>query len=331
MKAIRPKRATIVGIFIFVALAILVVLVFTLGGQKKTFVKVVTVKTIFDDVSGLQTGNNVWLSGVKIGTIKRMTFTNNAMVEVDMNIDDRVAPLIHKDAKAKVSSNGLMGNKIVVIFGGTNAAPVVHNNDYLLPEKPISTEDMLATLQANNKNLLTITSNFSDISKNLSAGQGLLGQLLHNDTMARTLRRTLLTLQSTVSTFKTTAMQSQQVASNLSDFTAKLNKEGTLLNDLVTDTIMINNLRGTISQLREVSYTASQITANMNNATEQLNNKNNAAGMLLNDQEVAARLKNTIINLEAASKNLNEDMLAVQHNFFLRGYFKNHKTNEHEE
>jgi phospholipid/cholesterol/gamma-HCH transport system substrate-binding protein len=323
MKAIKSKRATIVGIFIFLALAILVIAVFTLGGQKKTFVKVITVKAIFDDVSGLQNGNNVWLSGVKIGTIKKMTFTSDALVEVDMNIDERIARLIHKDAKAKVSSNGLMGNKIVVIFGGTRSFPVVRDKDFLLPEKPVSTEDMLATLQANNKNLLAITSNFSDISKKIAEGQGTIGQLLHNDTIARDLRRTLLALQSTVLSFKATAAQSQEVMKNLSNFTAQLNKEGTLINDLVTDTIMFNNLRGTITQLREVSYTASEITNNIKNASEQLNNRNNAAGALLNDDELAVRLKSTIINLEAASKNLNEDLLALQHNFFLRGYFKN--------
>jgi phospholipid/cholesterol/gamma-HCH transport system substrate-binding protein len=48
--------------------------VFSLGSQKKTFVKGFTVNTIFDDVSGLQRGNNVWLSGVKIGSVKKMTF-----------------------------------------------------------------------------------------------------------------------------------------------------------------------------------------------------------------------------------------------------------------
>jgi phospholipid/cholesterol/gamma-HCH transport system substrate-binding protein len=240
-----------------------------------------------------------------------------------MNIDERVAPLRHKDAKAKVSSNGLMGNKIVVIFGGTRSSPVVHDNDFLLPEKPVSTEDMLATLQANNKNLLVITSNFSDISKKLSAGQGTLGQLLNNDTIARYIRHTLHTLESAVSNFQTTASQSQKVMNNLADFTAQLNKKGTLINDLVTDTVMVNNLRGTVTQLREVSYTASQITDDIKSASDQLNNKNSAAGALLNDEEVATRLKNTIANLEAASKNLNEDLLALQHNFFLRGYFKN--------
>ena len=112
---------------------------------------------------------------------------------------------------------------------------------------------------------------------------------------------------------------------NLSDFTANLNKQGTLMNDLATDTIVFNNLRGTVTQLREVSYTTSQITNDLQNATTQLNKKDNAVGALLNDQELAVRLKNTITTLEAASKNLNEDLIAVQHNFFLKGYFKKKK------
>src|SRR5689334_9412914 len=120
MKAIKNRRAIIVGLFIFLGLVILIVTILTLGGQKKTFVRAIPIKAVFDDVSGLQIGNNVWLSGVKIGTIKRLNFTPNSEVEVTMNIDNRIAYLIHKDSKAKISSNGLMGNKIVVIFGGSS-------------------------------------------------------------------------------------------------------------------------------------------------------------------------------------------------------------------
>jgi phospholipid/cholesterol/gamma-HCH transport system substrate-binding protein len=111
---------------------------------------------------------------------------------------------------------------------------------------------------------------------------------------------------------------------NLTDFTTKLNKEGTLINDLVSDTIVFNNLRGTITQLREISYTASEITENFKNTTDKLNQKNNAAGALLNDEELAQRLNTITTNLEAASKHLNEDLIAIQHNFFLKGYFKHH-------
>ncbi len=61
------------------------------------------------------------------------------------------------------------------------------------------------------------------------------------------------------------------------------------------------------------------------NATARLNKKNNAVGDLLNDEELAVRLKSTITNLDSASKNLNEDLIAMQHNFLLRGYFRKKK------
>jgi len=325
MKVVKNKRAIIVGIFIFLGLVILIVTVFTLGGQKKTFAKAIQVRAVFEDVSGLQRGNNVWLAGVKIGTINKLAFIRDVGVEVTMNIDDRVAPFIHKNCKAKVSSNGLMGNKIVVIYGGTKNSPAIQKSDMLMSEKPISTEDMLAVLQVNNKNLLDITTNFKDISKKIADGEGTIGKLLHDTTISEDLHSSIITLRSTVSSFKSTALQSQKVMENLSDFTANLNKQGTLMNDLATDTIVFNSLRGTVTQLREVSYTTSQITNDLQNVTTQLNKKDNAVGALLNDQELAVRLKNTITTLEAASKNLNEDLIAVQHNFFLKGYFKKKK------
>ena len=68
MRSTKNSRAFIVGIFIFLGLAIFVLTVLTLGGQQKTFQKSITVKAVFDDINGLQKGNNIWFSGVKIGT-----------------------------------------------------------------------------------------------------------------------------------------------------------------------------------------------------------------------------------------------------------------------
>jgi phospholipid/cholesterol/gamma-HCH transport system substrate-binding protein len=56
-------------------LVIFVLGVFTLGSQKKSFVKSFTVDVIFNDIQGLKAGNNVWFSGVKIGTIKKIQFS----------------------------------------------------------------------------------------------------------------------------------------------------------------------------------------------------------------------------------------------------------------
>ena len=125
MSTIKNNRPAIVGIFILIGLAILVVTIFTLGGQKKTFVKSFTIHAVFNDVGGLLKGGNVWFSGVKIGTVKKISFHGSAQVEVTMSIEDEAQPHIYKDAMAKIGSDGLIGNKIVVIYGGDSTLPHV--------------------------------------------------------------------------------------------------------------------------------------------------------------------------------------------------------------
>ena len=145
------KRAITVGIFIFIALAIFIAGVLALGGQNKTFANTFSVRAIFNDVNGLQAGNNIWLSGVKIGTIKKIGFISDAQVEVIMNIEEKYQQYIHKDSKAKVGSDGLIGNRIIVIYGGTPQAPLAQTGDVLGVDKATSMEDMMNTLQENNK------------------------------------------------------------------------------------------------------------------------------------------------------------------------------------
>ena len=152
MTSTKNKRAITVGIFIFLGLLILVIGVLTLGGQHKTFEKTILVKAVFDDVSGLQTGNNIWLAGVKIGTVRKVEFAGNSKVEVTMNIGQEAQPFIHKDSKAKIGSEGLIGNKIVVIYGGTPQSPKAASGDVLNVDKAVSTDEMMATLQKNNTN-----------------------------------------------------------------------------------------------------------------------------------------------------------------------------------
>ncbi len=328
MKSTKNNRSVIVGIFILLGLVILVVAVFTLGGQKKTFVKGFAVNAVFDDVNGLQTGSNVWLSGVKIGTVKKISFYTNSRVLVSMNLEKAVEPNVHKDAKAKIGSDGLIGNKIIVIYGGTPASHAVASGDYLAVEKALSTDDMLATLQANNKNLLAITGSFKNISNKIDSGSGTLGYLLNNETLAKRMGGAIDGLQATVANFEVASRSSKAVLANLQQFSAGLNTRGSLANELTTDTTMFTILKGTITQLRDVVTTASQLTDNLKAATDRLHETNNVPGVLLNDPEAAAALQKTIQNLQSSSSSLNEDLKAAQSNFLLRGYFKKKAKNK---
>ncbi|MEO6813292.1 MAG: MlaD family protein [Ginsengibacter sp.] len=319
MKSTNNRRAVVVGIFILIGLAILVITILTLGSQKKTFEKSLTVKSFFENVNGLQKGNNVWFSGVKVGTIKKVAITGKNQVEVDINIEQHSQQFIRKDAKAKLSTDGLIGNKIIEIYGGSSKAAEIESGDIIAADKLLSTDAMMNTLSQNNNNLLQITTDFKLITRRIAEGKGSIGKLLTDETLVNQINAITLTLQRTANNI-------QRLSSNVSDYAAKLNNKGTLANDLVSDTIIFSRLRSTVTQLQQVANTSQAAIANFetagNTLNNGLNNKNSPVGMLLNDEQSANKIKITLQNLQSASKKLDEDLEAVQHSFLLRGFFK---------
>ena len=325
MKSTNNKRAIIVGIFIFLGLAIFIITVLTLGSQHKTFEKSITIEAVFDDVNGLQKGNNIWFSGVKIGTVKKISLSGNAKVEVSMNIEEHSHQFIRKDAKAKISTDGLIGNKIVVIYGGSLQVPEVETGDVLGIEKLLSTDEMMSTLAKNNDNFLEITNGFKVISKRLVDGQGTIGKLMTDETLVNDLDATTVTL-------KRTSLNLEKLSSNVAAYTSKLSAKGSLANDLVTDTVIFNKLRSTVQQLQQVAETSKSVVDNLKASTntfnDGLNNKNAPVGMLLHDEQAATNIKITLKNLQSGTKKLDEDLEALQHNFLLRGFFRKKARNE---
>lgn len=319
MRSTGSRRAVIVGIFIFLGLAIFIITVLTLGSQKKTFGDSIRLKSFFDNVNGLQNGNNIWFSGVKVGTVKKITLMGNGKVEVDMNVEQKSARFIKKDAMAKLSTDGLIGNKIVEIYGGTLQSPQISQGDTLSGEKLLSTDEMMNTLSKNNDNILAITNDLKVITSGITKGKGSIGKLLTSDELSDNLNNTVLTIQKASDNLK-------KLSANVTAYTSKLNDKGTLANDLVTDTVIFSKLRNTISQLQNVADQSKEIMGNLQTTTTTLNNglsnKNTPAGMLLNDEKTASGIKITLQNLQSASKKLDEDLEALQHNFLFRRFFK---------
>ncbi|MCX6257280.1 MAG: MlaD family protein, partial [Bacteroidia bacterium] len=190
------KRAVLVGLFVIIGLLFLIGGILVVGNLRDTFKNKMEVVSLFDDVNGLQLGNNVWFSGVKIGTVKDLHFYGKSQVRVMMNIETKAQHYIRKDAKVKISSDGFLGKKILVIYGGTSNSVEIKEGDTLEVEKTFSSDDMINTLQENNKNLLAITSDFKTISKKLTAGEGTIGKLLNDNTVYSNIRAAIMSLQS---------------------------------------------------------------------------------------------------------------------------------------
>lgn len=299
------KRAVGVGFFIIIGLLFLVGGILTIGNLHSTFQKKMTISTVFGDVNGLVAGNNIWFSGVKIGTVKKLEFYGKSQVKVIMNINIESQQYIRRDAKVKVGTDGLIGNKILVIYGGTSSVPEVEEGDTLSNETMLTTDDIMNTFQQNNLNILKLT-------KKLADGEGTIGKLLNSDSIYNSIAATTKSLQFA-------SANAQILMASLSEFSSKLNKNGTLANDLVTDTVVFNSIRASVVQLQRVADTAGVF---VNNLKEAEKNPKSPVGVLLHDEQAGANLKSTIKNLDSSSAKLDKDLEALQHSFLLKRYFK---------
>jgi len=306
------KRSVIVGLFIIFGLILLVSSVLIIGNLHETFKKKTEIVTLFDDVSGLQVGNNIWFSGVKIGTVSSLKFYADRKVKVMMKVEDKAVPYIREDAFVKLSTDGLIGNKILVIYGGTSRSPQIAEGDTLRVEKTFTSDDMINTLQENNKNLLSITKDFKLISHKIAYGEGTIGKLISDTSLYSHLDSATISLQYAT-------IQAKQFISSLSTFSKGLNKKGSLANELITDTVVFKSLKSSVLHLQLLSDNANVM---VNNLKEASTNPHTSIGVLLHDEEAGARLKQTILNLESGSLKLDQDLEAAQHNFLLRGFFK---------
>lgn len=315
MNTNERKRSLTVGLFVLIGLIILVVGVLVLGTQQNKFSKNLVVTTYFHDVKGLKVGNNVWFSGVKVGIVKEITFQSINDVKVIMHIEEKLSQFIREDVVAKLGSDGLIGNAIVNLVGGSDQAPPLKNGDVIKSVGGTDTDAMFATLQTNNENLVEITKNFAILSQQMVEGKGTVGALMTDSTIA-------LSLKNSVNSMNKVMSDANKASANLAVLMNKLNSEKGLIHDLTTDTTLFASLRSSAAQLQGVTQTATALMENLSKTSERLDDKDNAVGMLTNDPQVASEIKQILHNLNTSTAKLDENMKALQSNFFLRGYFK---------
>jgi phospholipid/cholesterol/gamma-HCH transport system substrate-binding protein len=313
------KQTITVGVFVLIGLVVFITGVLFLGGQQKRFVKTVQIKAIFDDVGGLKVGNNVWFSGVKVGTVRRISFYGDSQVEVDMNIEEKSKEYIRKDASATISSDGLIGNKIVMIVGGSTRTEPVEEGDRLAVQAAMSSDQLLATLQENNNNLLRITSDVKTIVGQIKQGKGLAGSVLTNEQLAGQ-------FQNMVNSLQETSNNAARASGSLTTFANRLSDRNNVANRLLSDSAMYRDIRQSSARLRQAANDVTEVTADAKQTTErlkgQLNSRDNLVGLLLNDPTVNKDLRGTLSNLNTGTRKLDENMEALQHNFLLRGFFR---------
>jgi len=222
MKTTASQKIKI-GLFTVFGLLVLVSAVFLLGNQKSLFNSTFDVYGTFKNVNGLQVGNNVRFAGINVGVVDNIQIVTDSAVRVDLTLNSSVKKFIKKDAKMSIGSDGLMGDKLVVIApGGATTQDVVQNGNQLTAVNPLDVDRIISKLTGIADNAGTLIQNLSDITGKVNRGKGSLGRLLNNDKMANDLDATVKQAKSTMANVhQTTTTLNQDLTAAQHNFLLK--------------------------------------------------------------------------------------------------------------
>ncbi|GAA4041540.1 MlaD family protein [Flavobacterium chungnamense] len=295
------------GIFVIIGSLFFIIAIYFIGNKKDMFNETIQISAVFKNVNGLQHGNNVRFSGINVGTVKKIIIVNDSLIKVDMLIEEDIASHIKKDAMASIGSDGLVGNMIVNIIPGKKSNEMVKDGDVILSENKASTDEILKTINSTSENAKLITDNLVKITNQINSKKGTIGMLINDTVMSDDLKQTIYNL-------KVTTQSTSKSMANLNKIINDLNNKDNVVGAL-KDTVTGRKIKMIIVNLEKSSEQINKTITNLKDGKGALN-------YLSNDPKLVKQIDSTMINLNQASSKLNENLEALKHNFFFRGYFK---------
>lgn len=184
------------GLFILVGIILFFLAIFVIGKQKNLFDPVIKVTADFRNVSGLQVGNTVRFSGINIGTVDNIRIINDSMVKVDMLIKKDVQKFIKSDSEAGIGSEGIIGDKVVVLSQGNPNSQIVKDGQRIASTEPVETDAIIQSLQVTSDNAAIASGEIAEILIKINSGDGTLGRLINDESMAQEIDQTISNLKS---------------------------------------------------------------------------------------------------------------------------------------
>ena len=292
-----------------------------IGNNQNMFGKTYRLYASFPNVSGLQTGNSVRYAGINVGTVESIRIMNDTAIRIELLIDAELKKAIRKNSLATIGTDGLMGSKLINIDPGSPDSELAQPGDELSSIASINMDAMLRTLDVTNKNIAIVSANLRDITTNITTSHGTLYTVLMDTTLS-------LKIHKTLNNIELVSNNIVQISNDLGNVTSSVKNGKGLLGGLVKDTVIISDLAKAVKEVKTAGEQINISTIELKQLLQKINNGNGTVGTLLNDTASANHLKQSLINIENSSRNFNDNMVALKHNFLLRGYFKKQEKNK---
>ena len=219
----------IVGLFVIVAVGLLIWLMLSSGKTSALFEDSTTLYGQLESAQGLSKETEIKISGIRAGSIDSIDIKENNKVIVTMKIQTKFSSLLHSNATGKLTDPGLavLGGSVINISVGSKNKPILENNSTIIIEQSgsiakvideiIPTFNVLHSTIVNVNNILNtinpeaigytfenlqeITKDLRKMSRHVQSGEGLAGSLLYDNNIegnTKTLVKNLVDITDTM-------------------------------------------------------------------------------------------------------------------------------------
>ncbi len=313
------------GLFVIIGTILFVAGVYLIGQRQDMFKKTFTLSSYFQNVNGLQKGNNVRYAGIHIGIVKDITMINDSTIKIDMTIEEKIIIHIKKNAIATIGSDGLVGNMIINIVPGKGRSELISNGDIIESYSKIGADDILSTLSVSSENAAILTSDLLKITTAMLEGEGTVGLLLNDTIMAQDLKQS-------VNNLKMASRGATHTINELNSIISAINtNDDTVLGMILNDTISGQKLKNVVTNLETSSNEIQSLLSHVNGIVNDINSSEGAYNYIVRDTTLVNNLKATLNNINEGTDKFNQNMEALKHSALTRGYFKKLERQEQKE
>ncbi|MGH7541212.1 MAG: MlaD family protein, partial [Gemmatimonadota bacterium] len=168
--------------------------VFFIGAVGDVFGNRYRLVTLMESAAGLVPGAPVQVAGQNVGQVDRIEFiapekrpSTGEAVAVWFGINVGVRQQIRADSRARVRTQGLLGDRLIDIEPGSPDQPVLEEGDTLAAAPALSYQELLGQAADAVQSLMMLSRDLTEVFEGVAAGEGTLGRMLIDDALYREL------------------------------------------------------------------------------------------------------------------------------------------------
>lgn len=196
-----------VGFFVTLGLALVMLTILMLGGGQSIFSRGLQFHARFDQIEGLIEGATVKMAGVRIGQVSGIKFLEDTgQVSVSITVDRKYKDAIHQDSTVGVATQGMLGDRYIVVSTGTPGSPVAKAGAELKSDAPkdikeflTDADEVLGRLKTSLRHMEGILGSFSRESRAENFFKNITGFSTNANEGTKSLRQSMTSLNSIMS------------------------------------------------------------------------------------------------------------------------------------